>query len=122
MRAAAAKFGRLLSAAEYDAIVDAADAKQSTNIAYGAVATIKNLFGGLAEWTTTKYDFPGQVRDRDHIARLNSMYVLKGYGDPGNFSGVLHSAEGLLIAPPDSDSPMIGFRAVRSGRPRFVKP
>ena len=56
----AAKLGkRLPSAAEYDAIVKAANENTLRYAASGRPATIADLAGGLAEWTTTKYDFPG---------------------------------------------------------------
>ena len=80
-----------------------------------------DLFGGLAEWTTTKYDFRAAVHNqsREAASKLSSMHVLQGYGHPEKLSGLVRMPD-ELIAPPDSMSPMIGFRCVRSGAPRFV--
>ena len=88
----------------------------------GQPASMDDLFGGLAEWTTTKYDFPGTVSNQRYDARLRSMQVLKGYGDPDKLPGLVPTGNAALLAPPDSNSPMIGFRCVRSGTPRFVTP
>jgi hypothetical protein len=105
---------------EYDAIVTAAKERQ---LRYPSrrPATFDDLFAGLAEWTTTTYDVRG-FGNRDAIARLRSLHVLKGYGDPDKLHGLIWLGDGYLLAPPDSNSPMIGFRGVRSAKPRFVKP
>lgn len=112
---------RLPSAIEYDSIVEAAKKRNVRYFASGRLATMDDLCGGLAEWTTTTYDFTGPG-NRVGIARLRSMQVLHGYGDPDRLPGLLRFIDGYLLAPPDLDSPIIGFRGVRSGAPRFVKP
>ena len=110
-----AKSKRMPSAAEYDAIIQAVTDGQLKKVASGAKTTVEDLFTGLAEWTTTKYDFPGAVEDRNNVEKLNNMYLLKGYGDPEKLPGLLRFVGGVLLAPPDSHSPLIGFRGVRSG-------
>jgi hypothetical protein len=102
---------RLPSADEYDAILKAVRDGQ---------VTVDDLSGGLAEWTTTKFDFQGGIQNNSE--KLRNMHVLKGFSDAGRFPDLLWWPDGYLLAPPDSRSPHIGFRGVRSGAPRFVTP
>lgn len=111
---------RLPSAAEYDAIVQAVR-DQNLLTGSGRPACIENLFGGLAEWTTTKYEFAGRGAPAA-IASLKNMHILKGYGDPDKLPDLMRTADGALLALPDAQSPNISFRCVRSGAPRFVTP
>jgi hypothetical protein len=98
----------------------AAEAHQLRYADSGRPATLQGLSRGLAEWTTTKYDFRAAAtgRAREGAAKLQTMHILKGYGDPEKLRGLVRMPDALL-APPDSESPMIGFRCVRSGAPRF---
>jgi serine/threonine-protein kinase len=74
-----------------------------------------------AAWTSTKYEFPGFASPKD-LSRLRSQHVLMITGDPDAITGATRAADGKSIAPPDTQSKCIGFRSVRSGTPRFVKP
>jgi tRNA A-37 threonylcarbamoyl transferase component Bud32 len=111
---------RLPSAMEYDAIIKATREHKMRN-STGRPADVDDLFGGLAEWTSTRYDFSTAGGDQVEIAKLRSWHVLKGNGDPLSLPGLLQSPSGFLIAPTDSNSKLIGFRGVRSGSPRFLK-
>ncbi len=113
---------RLPSATEYDAMIHAAQNREVRYAGSGQPVAMDDLFGGLAEWTTTKYDFPGTVQNQSFETGLRSMQVLKGYGDPDKLPGLVPTGNAALLAPPYSNSPMIGFRCVRSGAPRFVTP
>jgi serine/threonine protein kinase len=112
---------RLPTAAEYEAILKAIEKHELSSMPAGHPAALDDLSGGLAEWTTTKYDFRVSG-EAGAIADLRSMHVLKGYGDPTKFRGLRRMPDGTIIASPDSQSPLIGFRGVRSGAPRFVTP
>jgi hypothetical protein len=111
---------RLPSAAEYEAIVRAENNDELWT-ASGQRAKLDDLFDGVAEWTTTKYDFPihynPKFRDRS-----SESHVLAGYGDPDKLPSLTRTVDGKVIAPPETKSPFIGYRGVRSGEPRFVKP
>ena len=48
--------------------------------------------------------------------------VLAGYGDPDKLPGLMRTEDNKLIASTKLYSASIGFRGVRSGGPRFVKP
>jgi hypothetical protein len=109
---------RLLSAIEYDAILGATTELGGSIDSHDFPADFQ---GGLPEWTTTTFDFPG-AGAASAIARLRSMHLLRGYGDPSRFPEMLRSADGQLISSPDAESTMIGFRGAHSGAPRFVKP
>ncbi len=107
---------RLPSAAEYDAILEYAKRHQLTMVGSEEQAAVQDLFGGAPEWTTSKY-----VDSRKHaLKELSDHLVLKGYGDIDRFPELLRSADGQLLGSPQEPSPMIGFRCVRSGAPRFV--
>jgi hypothetical protein len=110
---------RLPSAMEYDAILESLTHEQRRESANSTV--FRNLAGGVAEWTTTAYEYHG-VGNHVAVAAMLRARVLKGYGDPGQLPDLLQGTDGLLIAPPEQESPSIGYRAVRSGAPRFVKP
>jgi serine/threonine-protein kinase len=112
---------RLPSAAEYDAIAKVVNDRTVQPSASRGAATVDDLVGGLAEWTTTKYAFPGREQQLNSGSKLRDMHVLKGYGDPAKLPGLMRAPDDAsLIAAPDSKSPMIGFRCVRSGNPRFI--
>jgi serine/threonine protein kinase len=110
---------RLPSALEYDAMVKAAETHQLRYVGSERPAKLDGLFGGLAEWSATIYQYPGTGR-ASGVTKLSGLHVLKGYGDPGVLPGLLHVTTGELVAPADSTSPMIGFRCVRSAAPRFL--
>jgi formylglycine-generating enzyme required for sulfatase activity len=112
----------LPNATEYNAMVKAADRHLSHYAVSDRPASIEDLLGGLAEWTTTKYNLRAAVdnQSREAASKLSSMHVLKGYGDPEKLPGLVRMHDELL-APPDSMSPMIGFRCARSGAPRFMR-
>jgi hypothetical protein len=86
------------------------------NLAFSA-----DLLGGLAEWTTTIYEYSNEGSYRA-IERLRRMHVLKGHDDSKAMPDLLLSFDGLLLASPDSTSSSIGFRGVRSAKPRFIRP
>jgi formylglycine-generating enzyme required for sulfatase activity len=110
---------RLPSAAEYDAIVHATNNHELLYVGTGQPATLNDLIDGVAEWTTTKYEFSMPAKYRT-IARNKSLQVLKGYDDPDKILGAMRTPDGPLIAPEDTRSPFIGYRGVRSGAPRFL--
>jgi hypothetical protein len=112
---------RLPSAAEYDAIVEWTRQRQPMRAASGKPTIVDGLFNGIAEWTTTIYDFTGSGA-RKPLAELRSMCVLKGYGEMAALAGMLHAPDGQLLSPSDIQAPNIGWRGVRSGAPRFIKP
>jgi eukaryotic-like serine/threonine-protein kinase len=110
---------RLPSALEYVAIEKAVrDGQVRTHD--GQASQLENIFGGLAEWTMTMYDFSIAGGDQVEIANLRSANVLKGYGNPSELPDLLQLPDGALVAPPDSNSARIGFRGVRSAIPRLL--
>jgi hypothetical protein len=110
---------RLPIAVEYDAISKSADGHQLRYGDSGRPVTMDDLSDGLAEWTPTLYQFPGSGQQRK-LDQMTGLHVLKGYGDLRNLRGLVRMPDALL-APADSKSPMIGFRCVRSGAPRFIR-
>jgi hypothetical protein len=112
---------RLPSAAEYDALVECTRKRQPIHPVSGTPATIDGLFNGIAEWTTTRYDFSG-AGSRKPLERLRNMIVLKGYGEIAVLAGMIQTPDGKLLGPSDAPTPNIGWRGVRSGAPRFVQP
>ena len=115
------KSKRLPSAAEYEAIVQAAKESAVSDVASGEPAKIEDLFGGVAEWTTTKWH--ARVKGPAAVAiKIQNSHELAGYGDPDKLPGLTRMPDNKLIAPPEIPSSSIGFRGVRSGTPRFVKP
>jgi len=111
-------FKRLPSAAEYDAIVESAKDRQFTVAGTGEPALLEDLAGGLSEWTTSIYRYRGLHRG---AGTTDNRRILKGYGNPDDFPGLPRMSDGQLVAPfVHEPSPMIGFRCVRSGAPRFV--
>jgi hypothetical protein len=117
-RAARDRGLRLPTAAEYDAMVNAAKNQLLRYSNPQRPATLDDLFDDLAEWTTTKYNFRGSGQS-EPSSRLQTMHILKGYGDPSKLPGLVRMPDAVL-ATPDSSSPLIGFRCVRSETPRFV--
>jgi serine/threonine-protein kinase len=111
---------RLPSAAEFDAIMLSIRQHQLRDGA-GRPSVITDLETGVAEWTTTVYDFEASG-PLDVIARLRGKRILKGYGDPDQLPGLMRMLDGQVVAQSDDKSPNIGFRGVRSGAPRFVNP
>ena len=112
---------RLPSAAEYDAIVECTRRRQPIRTGSTRPTIIDGLFNDIAEWTTTIYDFSGSGA-RKPLATLRNMRVLKGYGEMAAVAGMLQAPDGQLLSPSDTPSPNIGWRGVRSGAPRFVRP
>jgi eukaryotic-like serine/threonine-protein kinase len=110
---------RLPSASEYDAILEYVRGHRLSN-ASDDDATDPDSFGGYPEWTTTKYDFVG-LGSSAALTALRAMYVLKGNGDSAEISGLLRLPDGTLVASPENNSPMIGFRGVHSASPRFLE-
>jgi serine/threonine protein kinase len=108
---------RLPSAAEYDAIAESVRRHQLTLAGSGAPAEIEDLDGGAAEWTTTRHDTgafgPGFKGE---------FYVLKGFDELQPPADIRPDFKGPWYADRNTDSPKIGYRGVRSGAPRFVKP
>jgi hypothetical protein len=114
---------RLPSAAEYDAIVQALKGSGVGEGHDGGQAQISDLFGGLAEWTSTQYEFTGLFPSSVSDSRFSQIQqVLKGYDDPSKLQGIMRSPDGAVFAPPETQSPSIGYRGVHSGTPRFAKP
>jgi serine/threonine-protein kinase len=120
IRAAEALCKRVPSAAEYEAIVEWTRHRTTSRTSPGKAAIVEGLLNGLAEWTTTKYDFSGSGAHA--LASLRYMSVLKGYGEMIALPEMLRSPDGELLSPSDFASPRIGWRGVRSGAPRFVQP
>jgi tRNA A-37 threonylcarbamoyl transferase component Bud32 len=112
---------RLASAAEYEAIQAAALNNEIFDPATGKPAQIVDLFGGVAEWTTTKYQLVAAGRT-EFVTPVQDSRVLAGYGDPDKLPGLMRTKDNKLIASTKFYSASIGFRGVRSGAPRFVKP
>jgi hypothetical protein len=112
---------RIASAAEYEAIQLAALNDEVFDPATGKPAQIVDLFGGVAEWTTTKYEVRYRI-DAKSATRLQDSRVLAGYGDPDKLTGLERTPDNKLIASPKVSSAFIGFRGVRTGTPRFIKP
>jgi hypothetical protein len=108
---------RLPSAAEYDAIAESVRRHQLTLAGSGAPIEIKDLDGGAAEWTTTQY------APRSNLGNsLAGRYVLKGFGNLEPSAEILRISGGQWTADRYTESTKIGYRGVRSGAPRFVKP
>jgi hypothetical protein len=113
---------RLPTASEYDAMVQYAQSRRLDHGDSPELAPTDDLFGGLPEWTTTMYEFPGSIGNVNSVAQLKKMHVLKGYGDLSTVQGVERMLDGTVVARADAMSPLIGCRAVHSGAPRFAAP
>jgi hypothetical protein len=112
---------RLASAAEYEAIEAAARNNEIFDPATGQPAQIVDLFDDVAEWTTTKYQLVAAGRT-EFVTPVQDSHLLAGYGDPGKLPGLMRTKDNKLIASTKLYSASIGYRGVRSGAPRFVKP
>jgi serine/threonine-protein kinase len=120
---------RLPSVAEYEALVEALKDQDVGPTAMAMPTDLNDLVAGHAEWTSTKYHFNGVGPPKD-LSAINSMIVLKGHNPTlppdsplvRQNTGLLPMPDGNLLAPPDCQSPLIGYRGVRSGTPRFLKP
>ncbi len=112
---------RLPTAAEYDAIIEALKDPEVGMVANGKWADFADLPAGLPEWTSTGYRSTSLDRGFSTEAFKNYQ-ILCGNGGTDNRSGVTRMPDGKLVAPTDSRSPLIGYRGVRSGAPRFMKP
>jgi tRNA A-37 threonylcarbamoyl transferase component Bud32 len=110
---------RLPSALESDAILEYAREHRSSDTS-GSAAIDPVLLSGLPAWTTSKYEFVG-LGSSAALNALREMYVLKGNGEPGELSGLMRLPDGTLVASPDIELPIIGFRGVRSAAPRFLQ-
>jgi serine/threonine-protein kinase len=112
---------RIASAAEYEAIQVAALNNEIFEPTSGKPAQIVDLFGGAAEWTTTKYQLIAAGR-AEFVTPVTDYRMLAGYGDPDELPSLTQIEDNKLIASTKLYSASIGFRGVRSGAPRFVKP
>jgi serine/threonine protein kinase len=118
MSCAARKGKRLPTAAEYDVIAKYVQQQQIAATSSAKPAGIEDLFAGVAEWTTSKYVYRGATQNSEDVFR--DHFVVRGYGNADDFPGLIQTADGQLIAPRYTSPPLIGFRGVRSGAPRFV--
>jgi hypothetical protein len=112
---------RIPSAAEYEAIELAARNHEIFDPATGKPAEIEDLFAGVAEWTTTRYQVVAAGRT-EFVSPVQDNRLLGGYGDPDELPGLSRTNDNKLYASTKFYSAYIGFRGVRSGAPRFVKP
>ena len=117
---AAALGKRLPSAAEYDAIVEYAKHQDPSSSESNTPRILEGLFNNVAEWSTTRYKFPGKG-DPGSIAQTR-LVILKGFEHLAPAPDLTQSLDGEWLASPSSESPQIGWRYVRSGAPRFVTP
>jgi tRNA A-37 threonylcarbamoyl transferase component Bud32 len=81
---------------------------------------IHGLDGGVAEWTTTKYRSVGDAEFDQSL--LSDLMLLRGYGVTEDFSDLPRTTLQQLCYPRVHLSPLVGFRGVRSERPRFASP
>jgi hypothetical protein len=113
---------RLASADEYDAIVESVTDGTATFVTSGEPATMDDLFGGLPEWTTTKYAQGNDNRIRGPSKELFlERQILKGYGETYKAPAIVQTVDGQLLGSRHDLAPQIGVRGVRSGAPRFLK-
>jgi serine/threonine-protein kinase len=112
---------RLPSAAEYEAIERAARNHEIVDPETGKPAEIEDLLDGVAEWTTTRYQLVAAGRT-EFVSPVQDNRLLAGYGDPDQLPGLMRTDDNKLYASTKFYSVSIGFRGVRSGAPRFVKP
>jgi hypothetical protein len=112
---------RLASATEYDVICEKMQNPKDRGTLSSNTPSIDDLFNSVAEWTTSKYDYHGHGQ-RPATSTLRSMHIVRGVADGASLPDMQWTADGCLIAPSDLTSPSIGFRGVRSGAPRFVRP
>jgi hypothetical protein len=112
---------RIPSAAEYEAIERAARNHEIFDPVTGKPAEIEDLFGGVAEWTTTRYQVVAAGRT-EFVSPVQDNRLLAGYGDPDELPGLARTNDNKLYASTKFYSASIGFRGIRSGAPRFVKP
>ena len=104
---------RLPSAAEYDAVI------ATLNSSSGPKPHLRNLFGGLPEWTTTRY-FVELTTGQGRQPVFQGAQILKGYNVAENYLDVIRTPHGQLVAPADQPPRSIGIRGVRSAKPRFL--
>jgi tRNA A-37 threonylcarbamoyl transferase component Bud32 len=112
---------RLPSAAEYDVISTFGKFgkhREANGSDSKAPSVVDDLLGGAPEWTTSRYVFSG--KEQGSVDRLSDRLILKGYDRADVFPHLLRSADGQLLGSQKEESPLIGFRGVRSGAPRFV--
>jgi hypothetical protein len=112
---------RLPSSAEYDAIVTAAKHGDARLVETGKPVKMDDLFDEFPELSTTTISEPG-IGGTGALRHLRGMHVLKGFIATNAASDLLPWAHGASLAGPDTESPTISFRGVRSATPRFVKP
>src|SRR5262249_51873700 len=88
---------RLPSAAEYEAIERAARNHKIFDPETGKPAEIEDLFGGLAEWTTTRYQVVAAGRT-EFVSPVQDNRLLAGYGDPDELPGLTRTDDNELYA------------------------
>jgi eukaryotic-like serine/threonine-protein kinase len=112
---------RLPSAAEYEAIVTVVERGEARFVETGALATMDDLFDDFPEFSTTVKTIESKAGNsiQNHF---RDMHVLKGFKDLSSISGLYPWVDGTVLVGPDSKSPKVSIRGVRSATPRFVKP
>ena len=111
---------RLPTAAEYDAIVAAVERGEARIVATGAPATMQDLFDDFPELSTTVKVIESKAGNG--VQKFRDMHVLKGFKTLNTLSELTPWIDESVLAGPDSKSPKVSFRGVRSATPRFVKP
>jgi hypothetical protein len=121
VRQVSGNFKRLPTAAEYDAIIKSLKEPENRVAANMIVTELEDESTKHAEWTSTKYRY-SHVAKQSQLIHLENMRVLQGYGDFKTIPDCKLMVDGRLIALPETRSPLIGYRGVRSGTPRFDIP
>jgi len=111
---------RLPSAAEYEAIIAAVERGEARFVETGAPARMDDLFDDFPEFSTTVKTIDSMGGNR--VRNFRDMHVLKGFKHLTTFSELYPWPDGTVLVGPDSKSPKVSIRGVRSGTPRFVKP
>jgi serine/threonine protein kinase len=112
---------RLASSAEYDAMTAAVERGEAKLVETGATVTMDDLFDDFPELSTTIKTDPS-IGGNATARHLRDMHVLKGFKNSNAPTEILPWAEGASLAGPETESPKISIRGVRSATPRFVKP
>ncbi len=112
---------RLASSAEYDAVAAAVKRGEAKSVETGATVTMDDLFDDFPELSTTiKTNL--KIEGNAAARHFSNMHVLKGFKNSNEPSDLLPWADGASLAGPDTESPKISIRGVRSATPRIVKP
>jgi hypothetical protein len=56
------------------------------------------------------------------VRQLQSMHVLKGFTGSNELTDFVFWIDNSILVDPDTKSPKISIRGVRSATPRFVRP